>query len=419
MSNRTNRQQRARMLRDVAGMPYQTALQKVEEWDAGQRASSADSPGGPGEAPAEFAAGARDGGVAGAPEENVRRWQPAGAPLGDDESGAVIGTTGDRPVTLNLRPDFKPDSPAGVLIVGDDESETSALGRSICAQAAQGDTRVIVIDPHGSGGLGPPPLFSLPRGEERIAPPVHTLPFEPGCLDPYRWCAPPVAGDLLLSYLNEFLMEGVPLKDRLALVNALAEDSHERPPSSSAAIETVGNVVSMARQWEDHPLFAAVVAQEGPDVVLQPGITVMPSVPRGYFRVAGMSESDSSVSAATLAWTILLATEALRKTGGVLYIGNFGSAIPSGDPAGRRLVRMLRESRSARIVPVITSWRTLRDGQEFLPRAIVMGMDDGVEALEWCHLFPTADARRVLRRSDPYPWIHRDISGRVGLITGP
>lgn len=386
MSTHADRQRSARMLADLKHIPFQTALEEVFQWEDDQEKAL------------------------------LAETEDAHVALGD-RSGLVIGHTAEgQPVYLDHRAAKVQNRAPGLAVFGD---ETRPLADALCISALEQDLTVGMLDPLFGGEAASDP-----------APPYPTtrIPFGPGCLDPFRWCHSSKAAMMAADFLEDTVMDSVSPEEREAAIEALGRSAEN---GASSLVEALGSSeaildVMTARAAEDR-MFAAVVGRVpgGDRFFVEPRqITYMPTVPPGYVQSRYPATTILLDDMPSLIMALRIALDVFSLPfGSVLVLDQILSLQPYSGWFTRSVSAVLQNARQANVLPVITSGNPgdLSGIEEHISRVLVMPMKSVtlVGALGWCgHEYSYGDDD-TFGGPDTYPWMHKDILGRTGLIVGP
>lgn len=331
-------------------------------------------------------------------------------------------------------------SNADSLYITDDYIAThnTFAAQFIAGQAALNGTASILINPKGHDSLAPFAHWVTRSGGQAQIVSLSKLEEQGGAFDPFRFCEPRMAAEVLdrhiVSVLGQSVNGGMTGRQETELSRGLAEGADKGALCAAQALAYVRDddvrdmVLAMAESNSLFRLGFGFTPQQAWGTT--GGFTLIEFDREMAWPTAGKNPADydrpERVAVAALRLVSRASLEILmRAGGGVLVVDEAHHFLASAE--GRATVdRINREGRSLKLLPIFCTQRVTDlvndsavDMETFISRVLVLNLPDHNEsaaALTLCGLAPT-DSRVSYLRTSPSGWgFFRDIDDRHSIV---
>lgn len=334
--------------------------------------------------------------------------------------------------------------PPAMAVCGDPGSGKTFLCQFIALQAALAGHNVFMINPKGFDSLRPFAEFTGSLGVPHQVVSMQNLENgESGAFDPFHYCDPEMAAEVLAGHIISVLGRGNGLTSdqEVPLMSGLKLGAQSGARCAYEALEYVDDPLIRQRviqQAEGDSMFALALAKTPKERTASRGLTLIE-----FDRDLDLPESNTPASEYTRGQRIALAAirlvvrasmEMLMRTrGGILIVDEAWTFLSSSEGL-LALQRLGRLGRSLNLLPIFATQRIhdilKNDLEGYLSRVFAMKLSDEKEAtaaLKLVGLAPTAERLALLKEAQARPGsdgvpargalaLHRDLHNRKSLV---
>lgn len=357
-----------------------------------------------------------------------------------DDTGLLLGESAPHytPVRVDYLAAAKKNKGPAMCVFGRPGSGKTFAAQFIAGQAALNGTASILINPKGHDSLAPFAHWVTRSGGQAQIVSLSKLEEQGGAFDPFRFCEPRMAAEVLdrhiVSVLGQSVNGGMTGRQETELSRGLAEGADKGALCAAQALAYVRDddvrdmVLAMAESNSLFRLGFGFTPQQAWGTT--GGFTLIEFDREMAWPTAGKNPADydrpERVAVAALRLVSRASLEILmRAGGGVLVVDEAHHFLASAE--GRATVdRINREGRSLKLLPIFCTQRVTDlvndsavDMETFISRVLVLNLPDHNEsaaALTLCGLAPT-DSRVSYLRTSPSGWgFFRDIDDRHSIV---
>jgi hypothetical protein len=308
----------------------------------------------------------------------------------------------------------------------------------VAGQAALNGTASILINPKGHDSLAPFAHWVSRSGGQAQIVSLSKLEEEGGAFDPFRFCDPRMAAEVLdrhiVSVLGQSVNGGMSGRQETELSRGLAEGADKGARCAADALayvrdeDVTAQVLAMAESNSLFRLGFGFTPQQAWGTT--GGFTLIEFDREMAWPTAGKNPGEydrpERVAVAALRLVSRASLEILmRAGGGILVVDEAHHFLASAE--GRATVdRINREGRSLKLLPIFCTQRVTDlvndsavDMETFISRVLVLNLPDAQQskaALTLCGLEPT-DQRMSYLRTSPSGWgFFRDVDDRHSVV---